>query len=184
MTTLPRVVIDACVLANFGACDLLLRLAEPPRLFIPMWSQTILDEVHRTQTTKLGWPAHLADHFQEQVCHSFPKAMTSDYEDLIPQLSNDPKDRHVLAAAIRASARSILTFNLKDFPKSALSLWSISAQHPDDFSLELFQRHSERTTNTLQEIASSRNRSLNKHLSHLAKSLPKFSGTIPRIDES
>jgi hypothetical protein len=28
-----RVVLDACVLANFGVCDLLLRLAERPRLY-------------------------------------------------------------------------------------------------------------------------------------------------------
>jgi hypothetical protein len=30
-----KVVLDACVLANFGVCDLLLRLAERPRLYLP-----------------------------------------------------------------------------------------------------------------------------------------------------
>ena len=35
----PRVVLDACVLANFSLCDTLLRLAEPPRLFEPKWSE-------------------------------------------------------------------------------------------------------------------------------------------------
>lgn len=48
-----KVVLDACVLANAGLYDLFLRLAEPPRLYLPLWSQEILDEVHRTQTTKL-----------------------------------------------------------------------------------------------------------------------------------
>lgn len=41
-----QVVLDACVLANAGLCDLFLRLAEPPRLYLPLWSQEILDEVH------------------------------------------------------------------------------------------------------------------------------------------
>jgi hypothetical protein len=36
------VLIDACVLANHGVCDLLLRLAERPRLFVPHWTAKIL----------------------------------------------------------------------------------------------------------------------------------------------
>jgi len=30
-----RVFLDACVLANFGVCDLLLRLSDLPRLIVP-----------------------------------------------------------------------------------------------------------------------------------------------------
>lgn len=40
-----KVVIDACVLADFGVCDLFLRLAEKPRLFLPQWSEELLDEI-------------------------------------------------------------------------------------------------------------------------------------------
>jgi hypothetical protein len=39
-----RVVLDACVLANHGVCDLFLRLAERPRLYSAIWSQGILEE--------------------------------------------------------------------------------------------------------------------------------------------
>jgi len=49
-----KVLIDACVLANFGVCDLYLRLSEAPRMLLPKWSQQILDEVYRTHTLKLG----------------------------------------------------------------------------------------------------------------------------------
>lgn len=60
--------------------------------------------------------------------------IVTDYEDLISGLElPDPRDRHVLAAAIRASADSIVTFNLKDFPASALAKYDIEALHPDDF---------------------------------------------------
>lgn len=39
------VILDACVLVNGALCDLYLRLAEPPRLYTPVWSAQILDEV-------------------------------------------------------------------------------------------------------------------------------------------
>ena len=39
----------------------------------------------------------------------------------------------MLAAAITAAADVIVTFNLKDFPATALSPNGIEAQHPDEF---------------------------------------------------
>ena len=35
-------------------------------------------------------------------------------------MTNHPKDRHVLAAALRTGAQTIVTFDLKDFPEAAL----------------------------------------------------------------
>lgn len=61
-------------------------------------------------------------------------AKVTDYEGLIETLSlPDPDDRHVLAAAIRANADAIVTFNQKDFPKKILSTYSIDVIHPDEF---------------------------------------------------
>ena len=57
---------------------------------------------------------------------------------LVPALTRpDPDDRHVLAAAIRSRAAVIVTFNLKDFPRSGLVEYGIEAQHPDLFLLEI-----------------------------------------------
>ena len=67
------VVLDACVLAPANTCDLLLRLAETPRLYVPQWSEDILAEVRRTQVEKLKWPEELARYWQEQVRASFPR---------------------------------------------------------------------------------------------------------------
>lgn len=49
----------------------------------------------------------------------------------------DPRDRHVLAAAIRCGADVIVTQNLKDFPQSALTPHGIEVQHPDAFIVQL-----------------------------------------------
>jgi uncharacterized protein YecA (UPF0149 family) len=47
-----RVVLDACVLIPMPLADTLLRMAEAPRLYLPKWSQTIMDEVTRNLVVK------------------------------------------------------------------------------------------------------------------------------------
>jgi hypothetical protein len=55
---------------------------------------------------------------------------------LIDQLTCDPKDRHVLAAAVRANAAAIVTFNRADFPAASLEPFDIEVIHPDSFLLD------------------------------------------------
>jgi len=51
-------------------------------------------------------------------------------------MTNDPKDRHVLAAAVRGNADAMVTANLKDFPPTALAPYELEALHPDEFLLD------------------------------------------------
>jgi predicted nucleic acid-binding protein len=171
-----KVVLDACVLANFGVCDLLLRLAEPPRLYLPVWSARILDETHRTHTTKLKkpWPAELADNFRTEVQKAFPSALVTGGEVLEPVLTNDPKDRHVLAAAIKAQATVIVTFNLKDFPGDALKPWDVVARHPQEFLVTLYSIAPEVVVAKLNEIAVERGWTPEVTLARLCKAVPAF----------
>jgi hypothetical protein len=65
---------------------------------------------------------------------ALPDACVTGYQKLIPVLTlPDPDDRHVLAAAIRARAQVIVTFNTRHFPDGALAEFDIAAQHPDTF---------------------------------------------------
>jgi hypothetical protein len=41
--------------------------------------------------------------------------MVMGYEPLVAAMQNDMKDRHVVAAAVKAGAQVIITANLKDF---------------------------------------------------------------------
>ncbi|MFN8229033.1 MAG: PIN domain-containing protein [Mycobacterium sp.] len=127
-----RVVLDACVLLPYPLADLLLRLADA-ELYEPLWSEVILDEVHRNLITTFGVPAEKATRRLHHMRSAFPNAAVTGYDDLIDAMTTDPKDRHVAAAAVRGNAALIVTANLRDFPPEALAPYDIEAVHPDDF---------------------------------------------------
>jgi hypothetical protein len=54
-------------------------------------------------------------------------------------MTNDPKDRHVLAAAIACGADTIVTTNTKDFPPTATAAHGITARSPDEFLVSLLE---------------------------------------------
>ncbi|WP_216594092.1 PIN domain-containing protein [Kocuria marina] len=62
--------------------------------------------------------------------------MVENYESLVPAMTNDPKDRHVLAAAVRSRAELIVTSNQKDFPATALKPYDVAVRSPDDLLLD------------------------------------------------
>ena len=101
MSAFP-VVLDACVLAPYPLADLLLRLADE-QTYRPLWSADILEETRRTLVQRLGLAQSKADWRLDMMRESFVDAEITGYEDLIPVMQNDPKDRHVLAAAVRES---------------------------------------------------------------------------------
>lgn len=169
-----KVVLDACVLANHGVCDLFLRLAERPRLYTPVWSDRILDETTRTHREKLDWPEELADHWQAEVRRAFPEALIEETPCLEPALTNDPKDRHVLATAIRAGATTIVTFNLRHFPPDALGPWQVQAVHPADYSITLYTIGPDVVAAKLADMARDRNLSTAAWLAKLSLSIPAF----------
>jgi predicted nucleic acid-binding protein len=134
------VVLDACVLVPQSLCDLLLRLAEEPRLYRPVWTEEILGEAHRALTQRLPkkWPVAAADRWREAIGRAFPEACVTPAAALIAKAGNHRGDRHVLAAAIDAGAKDIVTFNLRHFRPEALAPWKIKAVSPDEFLLELY----------------------------------------------
>jgi hypothetical protein len=75
---------------------------------------------------------------REAMDESALDACVTGYEGLIPALKlPDPNDRHVLAAAIRAHASAIVTFNEKDFPVDVLKPYGLHTRHPDMFIRDL-----------------------------------------------
>jgi hypothetical protein len=133
-----------------------LRLAEANTYRI-LWSAEVLDEVGRN-LPRLGVAQDKARTRIRQMCETFPDAMVTGYEALVPAMTNDPKGRHVLAAAVRADAAVIVTSNLKDFPASALDPYDLNAVHPDDFLLDQLDLYPAQTLRCVgEQIAAHRN---------------------------
>jgi len=176
-----RVVLDSCVLANFGVANLLLLLAEKPRLYLPVWSDEILKETRRTQVTHLGWKAELAESFESEIRRVFPESLAGGFDHLLGHCANDEKDRHVLACAIQSKAEIILTFNLRHFPEVALKSWGVTALHPQDYLLTLFALEPLQVMHQLGGIAEKRRCTLEDHLIDLGRFLPEFSARL--LDE-
>ncbi|MEO0834471.1 MAG: PIN domain-containing protein [Cyanobacteria bacterium J06642_3] len=102
------------------------------------FSQEILDETTGNLVERNKMSEKQAVWFEQQIKQHFPESIVEDYESLISSMTNDFKDRHVLAAAIKCKANIIVTYNLKDFTAESLEPWGIKAQHPDEFLLNLF----------------------------------------------
>ncbi len=82
----------------------------------------------------------------------FPDALVDGYEQLIDGMTCDPKDRHVLAAAVRANAEVLVTFNLRDFPAASAVPYEIEVVHPDSFLLDQLDLHPRLTLDTLHRL--------------------------------
>lgn len=132
-------VYDACVLYPAPLRDFLMWLALSGR-FRAKWTQDIHNEWKRNLLrNRPDLTAKQLDRTSDLMDLALPDACVSGYETLIEGLClPDVDDRHVLAAAIRCNASVIVTFNQKDFPRSALSPFGIEAQHPDEFVENFF----------------------------------------------
>lgn len=130
------VILDTCVLYPSYLRDTLLRLATA-ETYRPLWSQHIIDELSRNLEQRLE-PGKTEVLVNAMTTH-FGDAMVSGYDPLIPAMTNDPKDRHVLAAAVRANASGIVTFNLSDFPSESVKPLEIDVLHPDEFLLNQWE---------------------------------------------
>jgi hypothetical protein len=130
--------IDACVLQGALTRNMLLTLAEAD-FFRVRWSGPVLDETQRAVAgylAKRGDPAAVAKGLAARAAmeRAFADAAVEGWEDIANGiLLPDPKDVHVLAAAVRAGASILVTDNLKDFPAAILTRYEIEAKAGDQF---------------------------------------------------
>ena len=126
-------VLDACVLVPMPVADTLLGLAEEPAFYSPRWSEEILNEVGRTLLSKWSYSQEQVTRRLEAMRGAFPEAMVIGYESLVESMKNEPKDRHVLAAAVRCGAHAIVTNNRKHFPPESLEPYGLECVTADKF---------------------------------------------------
>ena len=148
-------VLDTNVIHPIEVRDLLFWFAHDD-LYTPKWSAHIFDEWKKVMrrndvpqeeiVKRVGW-----------ANQAFPDAMVKNYEGLIEGLSlPDPKDRHVLAAAIKTNANLIVTNNLKDFPSEYLASFGLSAKSADDFLTDTIDLNAELAVESFRKLVINR----------------------------
>lgn len=129
------VIYDACVLYPAPLRDTLMRLALTD-LFKAHWTDHIHEEWINALLRDKKHSRETLEQTRDLMDQHVRDAKVYGYEPLIEGLDlPDPRDRHVLAAAIRCNADAIVTFNLKDFPEESVLQYGIDIIHPDDFIL-------------------------------------------------
>ena len=149
MATFPAL-FDTNVLFGFHLNDLVLGLAERG-LFRPLWSESILDELF-DNLIEHGLAEATAARRIAAMRRAFPDATVRGYEALVSQMTNDPKDRHVLAAGVRANCEVLVTFNVKDFPAGSVDPYDIEVVHPDAFLMDQLDLYPDQTMAVLRQL--------------------------------
>lgn len=150
-----KCVLDTNVIYPIEIRDLLFWFAYYD-LFTPKWSVHIFDEWKDVMSRK-GISEDEANKRVERANQAFPDALVNNYSGLISNLElPDPKDRHVLAAAIKTNANVIVTNNIKDFPKEYLASFGLSAKTADDFLTDIIDLNPDQAVKAFRELVLNR----------------------------
>jgi len=131
--------IDACALVGVLKRNLLLTLAAAG-FYRPRWSVEILDEVERALARMFAdkdhaQPARVAADQRARIEAAFPEALVENFDAFraAGAALPDPRDAHVLAAALKVRASTIVTDNISDFPEAVLVDLDLEARSTDAF---------------------------------------------------
>ena len=171
-------VLDACVLAPMPLCDTLLRLAEHPAFYRPLWSEEILQEVGNVLEKKLGYNSIQRERRLSAMQKAFPEAMVKLPAKLDSFDCPDTDDRHVLAAAVRGQANAIVTSNTKDFPEACIEQYGLLCQTPDDFLVHQFHLNPPLVADKLDQQAAVIRQTRTGLVNKLQKIAPQFAELV------
>lgn len=159
-TGVPAVFIDACVLAGAIKRHLVLSLAEAGLIY-PRWSEHVLFETGhahaRIVSTEPGRDgAGEAAQIVTGLEAAFPEAMVpraAAEAIIIEARLPDIDDAHVIQAAAAGQAAFILTDNMKDFPRKALSPLGLYARPTGEFLGSALSKQPKQTRAALMAAA-------------------------------
>lgn len=149
-------VLDTNVIFPIEIRDLLFWFAHD-ELYTPKWSKHIFDEWENVMRRFKVDDKEIEKRIAKATL-AFPDAMVQGYEGIIPSLTlRDEKDRHVLAAAIKANANIIVTNNIKDFPKDYLETFDLVAKSADDFLTDTIDLNPDLAKKAFEKMVMNRN---------------------------
>lgn len=143
--------LDANVLVPNLVRDTLLRIAEAG-FYRPLWSAEILAETRRTiLRIAPGADPKAVDRTLALMDATFMDARVTGYEPFIPAMTNNAKDRHVLAAAVVGRADAIVSADRRGFPAESCDRFGIEALTPDTFLINQYDLDPEAVVEILRQ---------------------------------
>jgi predicted nucleic acid-binding protein len=129
---------------------------------------------------QIGLAANKTVYLERELRRHFPDSWVTGFVPLVRKMTNDEKDRHVLAAAVRAGAQVIVTFNKRHFPPASTSPCNVEAVGPAAFLEELYFAAPSVVAERIQQQATNLERSLTAQLKVLGKAVPWFVEIVRR----
>jgi len=173
--------LDACALVPMPLCDTLLRLAEEPALYRPLWSDTILGEVQRVLKERLRLTQDQAERRIRVMRGAFPEALVHVPQGFAEGIHGiDEKDRHVVGAAVLGKANAIVTLNEKDFPVDRLREYGILLHTPNSFLVHQFHLNPHVILEKLDAQAAARHKERGDLVQLLRPVAPEFADLVER----
>jgi predicted nucleic acid-binding protein len=152
---MQRATLDACAIYSPTARDLLLYFATV-KMYKPFWNAAIHKEwISSLTSTRKDIDREELERISESMNTEFPDAKIAGLSRLIKGLTlPDMEDRHVLAAAIVSESDVVVTWNVKDFPKTYLKRFGITAITPDEFLLRMISGRAGKFEMFIEELVS------------------------------
>ncbi len=155
---LPRVLPDTDVCYPMSLLDLILRCDEASLIHL-LWTEDLLGELSRKWVEHGVRSASDATRICQQIRLTFvgqniPRA---EYESLISQMPGNDIDDHLhAAAAVSRAPVTILTNNVRDFPRGPLGELGVTVETPDDFLVDLLASHPADLLDVVDQMAAAR----------------------------
>ena len=144
-------------------------------MYKPKWSPHILEELERNlKHPPFDLTEEKAQYRVACMTSAFPEALIEGYDALINLMPNDPKDRHVLAAAVYGKADAIITVDKAGFPDECLRSFGIERLTPDQFLVHQWHLDSSLVMSRVLAQVDDYKKKVDLHLDLLARMTPKF----------
>lgn len=183
-------VLDANVLLPKYTRWSLLWVSTTVPTFTPRWSKRILQETYTNLILRDLASDEEVRELHRLLLHYFPDAWIdqNDIDDDLAKMTNDRKDRHVLAAAALVGSDTIVTNNIGDFPPTACALpgLTVTPVRADDFLEDLAASWPEEVEQALEDYAGVLHNPHDWSLAELlgalslSKRLPKFAAQVAK----
>lgn len=162
-----RAFLDANAIRGQLTTNILLTLAAQD-IFTPRWSSDVLAEMRRNRPPRVR--EDQIDRRISKMNEAFPHALITGYAPHVEAMPADPKDKHVLAAAVVGRCDVLVTENVKDFHPPASGPNAIRVESVSTFLSRKLEEQPDRVLRSLQVLVD-RHRSPPQTMSELVEAM-------------